>query len=165
MKRFLDTRTGSSFKIQITSLVDVFVIMLVFLLKSYSTSTVQITPSKEINLPASTSVADPKEILKLVVAQNGIYVDDKRVIELRDGAIVTADLDQNDPNYIPTLFKALDEQATKTKTIAGVNEAVEFDGQMMMQADRKIPYEVLRKVMYTSTMAGYSNLKIAVTSL
>ena len=43
MKKYMEKRLTSAFKIQITSMVDMFVIILVFLLKSYTTSPVNIT--------------------------------------------------------------------------------------------------------------------------
>jgi biopolymer transport protein ExbD len=164
MRKYMEKRLPSSFKIQITSMVDMFVILLVFLLKSYSTSPVLIDMSKELQLPSSSSQADPVEVVKLVVAQNGIYMDDKMVVELKDGQLRASDIDKADPNFIGGLFKTLDEQAKKTKNIAELNETVKFDGRILMQADKKLPYAMLQKVMYTSMLAGYADVKLAVVS-
>lgn len=162
MGKFIDKRTPSTFKIQITSMVDMFVILLVFLLKSYSTSPVQITPNDTLTLPASTSTKDPVDVLKLVVSKTGIFVDEKKIVELKDGVLATADVDTNDTQFIRALYSELDEQAKKTRLIASQNTELEFDGKVIMQAERSLPYDVLRKVMYTSMMAGYSDVKIAV---
>lgn len=163
-KKYMDKRSPSTFKIQITSMVDMFVILLVFLLKSYSTSPVNVTPSDQLTLPASTSAKDPVDVLKLVVSKTGIYVEDKKVVELKDGAVDVKDVDASDTQFIRALYTELDTQAAKTRTIASKNDTVEFDGKVLMQADRTLPYELLRKVMYTSMMAGYSDVKIAVLS-
>lgn len=164
MRKYMDKRTPANFKIQITSMVDMFVILLVFLLKSYSTSPVNITPDNNLRIPASTSTKDPVDALKLVVSKAGIFVDDKKVVDLKDGQVDIKDVDAADTNFIRGLYKALDEEAQKSKSIAKVNETVEFDGKVVMQADRDLPYEILRKVMYTSMMAGYADVKIAVLS-
>ena len=164
MKKHMDKRTPATFKIQITSMVDMFVILLVFLLKSYSTSPVNITPDDNLRLPASTSMKDPLDALKLVVSKKGIFVDDKKIVDLQEGKIDVKDVDASDTNFIRSLYAELDVQAQKSKSIAKVNETVEFDGKVVMQADRDLPYEILRKVMYTSMMAGYSDVKIAVLS-
>ncbi|CAN5397969.1 hypothetical protein BH10BDE1_BH10BDE1_19780 [soil metagenome] len=162
MGRYIDKRISSTFKIQITSMVDMFVILLVFLLKSYSTSPVQITASDQLTLPASTSTKDPVDVLKLVVSKSGIFVDEKKIVELKDGVLSVGDVDANDTQFIRALYTELDEQAKKTRTIASQNTELEFDGKVIMQAERTLPYDVLRKVMYTSMMAGYSDVKIAV---
>jgi len=164
MGKYMDKRTPSSFKIQVTSMVDMFVILLVFLLKSYSTSPVNITPNDKLTLPASTSAKDPQDVLKLVVSKVGIFVEDKKVVDLKEGALDVKDVDQSDTQFIRSLYSALDEAAKKSRNIASLNSEVEFDGKVIMQADRTLPYELLRKVMYTSMMAGYSDVKIAVVT-
>ena len=162
IKKYMDKRSPSTFKIQITSMVDMFVILLVFLLKSYSTSPVNITPSDKLTLPTSTSTKDPVDVLKLVVSKTGIFVDDKKVVDLQEGVLGNADVDANDTMFIRGLFNELDVQAKKSRNIASVNDEMNFDGKVLMQADRNLPYALLRKVMYTSMMAGYSEVKIAV---
>ena len=162
MGKYIDKRVASTFKIQITSMVDMFVILLVFLLKSYSTSPVNINPSDQLTLPASSSTKDPTEVLKMVVSKTGIFVDDKKVVDFTDGALATGDVDSNDTQFIRALYSELDEQVKKSRTIASQNSELEFDGKVIMQAERSLPYDILRKVMYTSMMAGYSDVKIAV---
>lgn len=159
-----DKRSPSTFKIQITSMVDMFVILLVFLLKSYSTSAVQIAPGKDITLPASTSMKDPVDVLKLVVTKAGVFVEDEKILDLKEGAVADKDVEANDPMFIRSLYEALDRQAKKSRSIAAANETVEFDGKVLMQADRGLPYSLLRKVMYTSSLAGFADVKIAVLS-
>jgi biopolymer transport protein ExbD len=163
-KKFMDRRLPSTFKIQITSMVDMFVILLVFLLKSYSTSPVNITPNDKLTLPVSTSTKDPVDVLKLVVSKGGIFVEDKKVVDLKEGKIDGKEVDDSDTQFIRALYSELDVQAQKSRKIAAVNDTVEFDGKVILQADRGLPYELLRKVMYTSMMAGYSDVKIAVMS-
>ena len=109
--KYMDKRAPSTFKIQITSMVDMFVILLVFLLKSYSTSPVQINASNDLTLPASTSVKDPIDALKLVVSKKGIFVDDKKIIDISNGNVDVKDIDATDTNFIRALYDALDAQA------------------------------------------------------
>lgn len=152
----------STFKIQITSMVDMFVILLVFLLKSYSTSPVNITPGDDVILPTSTSTKDPSDSLKMIVSKAGIFVEDKKIVDFKEGQLEAKDVDASDTQFIRSLYTELDTQAQKSKAIAKVNETLEFDGRVIVQADRSLPYELLRKVMYTSMMAGYADVKIAV---
>ncbi len=162
MAKYMDRRTPSSFKIQITSMVDMFVILLVFLLKTYSTSPVNITPKQGMTLPESTAVQDPVDVVKLIVSQDGVFVEDKKVMDLEKGRVPAATEDKNDPSFLKALYEALDERAKLAQSISKVNDAFEFDGKVLMQADRELPYELLQKVMYTSMMAGYADVKLAV---
>jgi len=59
-------------------------------------------------------------------------------------------------------IEELDKRAKLAKDISKVNDSFEFDGKVLMQADRDLAYEVLQKVMYTSMMAGYADVKLAV---
>jgi biopolymer transport protein ExbD len=162
MAKHLEKRSASAFKIQITSMVDMFVILLVFLLKSYSTSPVNVTPKEGLRIPESTSTTDPVDVVKLIVAQDGIFVEEKKVMELRNGQIPTGGADANDPSFLRALYEALDARAKLAKNISKVNDSFEFDGKVLMQADRHLPYALLQKVMYTSMMAGYADVKLAV---
>lgn len=162
MGRYMDRRSSAAFKIQITSMVDMFVILLVFLLKSYSTSPVNITPKQGLRIPESNATADPVDVVKLIVSEDGVFVEDKKVMELEKGRVPASTMDKNDPSFLRTVFQALDERAKLAKSISKVNDTFEFDGKVLMQADRDLPYETLQKVMYTSMMAGYADVKLAV---
>lgn len=169
MRRVVDRMKAnnkkSTFVLQLTAMVDMFTIIIVFLLKSFSTSAVNITPQKGLNLPASFSLADPVEGLKLIVSKEGIFVDDNRVAILVDGKVSAEDQDPQDRMFIKGLFTALDKEAEKSKEIAKINTEHKFEGKLVMQADKELPYELLRKVFYTASMAGYADLKMATLSL
>ncbi len=139
-----------------------FVILLVFLLKSYSTSPVNITPKDGLLIPESTATVDPVDVVKLVVAQDGVFVEEKKVLDLEKGRVPASVVDANDPSFLRALYEALDERAKLAKSISKVNDSFEFDGKVLMQADRNLPYDVLQKIMYTSMMAGYADVKLAV---
>lgn len=160
--RYMDRRSPASFKIQITSMVDMFVILLVFLLKSYSTSPVIITPKDGMRIPESSATLDPVDVVKLVVSQDAVFVEEKKIMDLDKGKFKKEQVDPNDPAFVRALYEALNERAQHAKEISKVNDSFEFDGKVLMQADRDLAYDVLQKVMYTSMMAGYADVKLAV---
>lgn len=163
MRKYMDTRSAA-FKIQVTSMVDMFIILLVFLLKSFSTSPVNITPNANLRLPQSTSSTDPVDVLKLVVSKNAVFVEDEKVADLENGDFVASQVDTSDKEFIRPLYEQLDKKAQKSKDLSKINDTVEFDGKVFMQVDRDLPYSVLKKVMYTSMLAGYYDVKFAVVS-
>ncbi len=155
----------STFILQLTAMVDMFTIIIVFLLKSYSTSAVNITPQKGLDLPMSSSYTSPVEGVKVVVSKMGIFVQDRQVITFENGKILNRDIASEDSDFISDLFKALNNEAEKARAIAEKNEEYKFDGKIIMQADKELPYGVLKKVMYTASMAGYADLKMATLSM
>lgn len=150
----------AKYVLQLTAMVDLFTILLVFLLKSYSTSSVQMTKIDDLRLPDSVAAREPDEALKLVVSQKGIYVDDKKVVSLKDGNINNSELDKKDKYFLRALYNELDKQASKQKEIAVENKTVKFSGKVILQADQNLNYATLKKVMYTAMLAGYADLKL-----
>ncbi|MCC6278114.1 MAG: biopolymer transporter ExbD [Oligoflexia bacterium] len=163
--RALRKSQGGTFGLQITSMIDMFTLILVFLLKSYSSSTVTLVPGQGLNLPGSTATNPGIEALEMTVSSEGIFVDSKQIIKFDSGRLPASVMDKADNRFIRPLFEALNEQATKSKGIAEKNEDVKFDGKIILQADRSIPYALLKQVMYTATIAGYSDFKFAVISM
>lgn len=163
--RLKSNNKKATFVLQLTAMVDMFTILIVFLLKSFSTSAVTVTPHKGLKMPYSTSIVQPTEALRLVVAEDGIYVEDQKIIELADGKIDSAHLENGDEDFIRPLYEALDKEALKSKDISKQNEEHEFEGKVVMQADGRLPYSLLKKVMYTSSLAGYADLKLATVSM
>lgn len=159
--KLLANNKKSTFVLQLTAMVDMFTILIVFLLKSFSTSAVNIDPHKGLQLPTSSSYVEPIEALKVVVSLEGIYIEDKRVVGLKDGKIEASQLDNNDQDFVRTLYDELEKHAKKSKDIADKNEEVDFDGKIVMQADSRLDYSEIKKVMYTASLAGYTEMKLA----
>ncbi len=161
VKQMLANNKNHVFTLQLTSMVDMFTILIVFLLKSYSTSPVNVTPHKGLNLPLSSSQSDPVEAVRLVVSSDGVYIEDEKVINFVDGHFRKEDLDRTDISFVRPLYDSLNKLAEKSKWIAEKNDSHVFEGKIVMQADSKLSFDVLKKVMYTSSMAGYADLKLA----
>jgi biopolymer transport protein ExbD len=153
-----------TFALQITSMIDMFTIILVFLLKSYASSSVEIAVNQNVRLPSSTASGAPVEALKLIVSTKGIFVDDKLVAAVENGQVDKSVLDSKDEKFIRPLYDALKVQADKSKAIAKENTDVNFEGKVIFQADQGLDYRLLKKVMYTSSFAGYTDFKFAVVS-
>jgi biopolymer transport protein ExbD len=58
----------------------------------------------------------------------------------------------------------MSDAAKKTQEIAKQNESVKFEGKVVFQADQALNYALLKKVMYTAVLAGYSDFKLAVVT-
>ncbi|NOY24597.1 MAG: hypothetical protein GXP62_01875 [Oligoflexia bacterium] len=78
----------------ITSMMDMMTIILVFLLKSYSTNDVSVAPSASLQLPSSTSAKAPELAVNLVVAKDQVVVDGAQVLRL------TAAPDEENPGQM-----------------------------------------------------------------
>ena len=63
---------------------------------------------------------------------------------------------------IPELERILEGRRTTTETIAESSTHVEFKGDVLIEADRKVRFKMLQKIMYTCGQVGFSNFSLLV---
>jgi biopolymer transport protein ExbD len=165
-KRFQPkSSANSTFGLNITSMTDMFTILLVFLLQSYSTSQVEINPIEGLRLPISSTDSNPVEGVRVSVSAKELKIGDRTIASLKDAEFSGADVDPHDSNFILPLFRELEKMSKENaaKDISkGEKKLAEIDdGRILLQADQSLNYAVLRKVMYTASMAGFPKLKLA----
>ena len=144
-------RNTSSVDLNLVSLIDIFTILIFFLL--INTGVADILPnSKAIKLPESTAEKQPRETLVVMVSQNDIIVDGRKVAAVSD--VIDAEAD-----VIPSLKAELDLLAGR-QVIRAENEASK--GAITIMGDKEIPYRLLRKVMVTCARANFTDVSFAV---
>ncbi len=147
----------------ITSLMDIMTIILVFLLKSYSVSPVNVTPTEDLQLPISNAKLDPVEAVPITISKNYILVDDKPVVEVKNGKVDASEKSDGESGFlIDKVYNALKENAEKQKTIAQYNDAQQFKGMALLIADESTPYRLLTEVLYSAGQAEFGNFKFVV---
>ena len=141
----------------ITSLIDVFVIVLVYLIRSVSSEGSLMTSADNLVLPMSQRSKSPTEIsLTIIGDQKHITVDDvvlmdTEAVRKQDTLLVKAVLD--------VLTKKREEER-KAEVLGLIKEAT---GKVVVQFDKNTPYDVVTKIMATCGYAGYNNIKFAVS--
>ncbi len=150
-------RGSTTVKLNITSMMDMFTIILVFLLKSFSTQGQLVTPATGLMLPTSTVERAAEEALSVKVSRNAIAVEDRQVI---DSAAFARILEQKD-FMIPRLHETLVEFADQSRKAAEMF-GKEFSGEITIQGDVEVPYKALTRIMYTCGQAGYPVMNLIV---
>ena len=154
--RFALKNNNHSFTLNITSMTDMFTILLVFLLQTYSTNDFQVDPEKGISLPISSVQTNPTKGLKVSLTKTELIVDGRHIASLDDkGDFAKTDLESSDDNFIKPLFSELEKISKESQ------ETFVKEGKVLFQADSSLNYAQLRKVMYTASMAGFPKLKMA----
>jgi biopolymer transport protein ExbD len=146
-----------SMELNVTSMIDMFTILLVFLLKSYSVEYSNVLVSKDLRLPISTETRLPENILNLIVTTNEVIVDGNNILQLENGNINPKDLSE-DESVISPLYRALNNR----KMLQDESIQDFFKGKIILQADRLLEYDVLHKIIYTAGEAGYPKFKLLV---
>lgn len=88
-------RMSDEMSLQITSMADIFTIILVFLLKSSATSAVDITPPNGMKIPEGVSLQAPEESLKIQISQDSVQVENLPVVSLSDFRFQAGEVGQN----------------------------------------------------------------------
>ncbi|WP_413294405.1 ExbD/TolR family protein [Bdellovibrio sp. HCB185ZH] len=149
-------KKNSTFALNVTSMTDMFTILLVFLLQSYSTSDVEIIPENGLRLPSSASTSNPVNAVKISISKEALKIDQTKIADVKDAEFLPQDLESSDTNFIKPLFDKLDHLAKNSTE----KEKWVKEGKILLQADKDLPYATLRKVMYTASMAGFPQLKL-----
>ena len=147
---------GSQTPVMLTPLVDMFVILLIFLLMSYSTGGQLMYMAKNILMPESISREQLEPSVEIAVATDRIYVDGQIIIE------DLTELYKEKKLLIPDLYASLKEKSVKLKKMEERVPLFRYSGRVTIQADRVIPYHLLKKVLYTADRADFPHISLAV---
>ena len=154
--------------LQITSMADIFTILLLFLLKSFAVGLTTISPAGEITLPESRGNDEMTESLKVEISQTVILVDDKPITTLANYRLESSDVEAN---YTPrslnsTLIKekSARKKAVQDKPPEEREKAMGASKQMTILADQKTPYITIKSVLTSASNAGFTDFKLVVVN-
>lgn len=146
--------------IDITSLLDILVILLVFLLKSYNSSGVILTVPDGITLPNSESQSLNTAGVIVQVSPDKIWVDSKTILDKED--LPRRLYDEGNRRIIP-LYNELVRKRDEIKTLRQqAPQAAKFSGIANLVVDKSLKYSYVKKIMYTCAAAGFKQYKFVV---
>jgi biopolymer transport protein TolR len=144
-------RNKTMVDMNLVSLIDVFTILIFFLLSN--SGGVETLPSpKAVRLPESVAETTPRETVVVVVSDSEILVDGRKIANVAEALGTEGDM-------IDPLKTELDIQASR-QVIRKENEAQ--SKRLTIMGDKDIPYRLLRKIMFTSARANFSDVSFAV---
>jgi biopolymer transport protein ExbD len=147
-------------EIDITSLLDILVILLVFLLKSYNSSGVILTVPEGITLPNSESQSLNTAGVIIQVSPEKIWVDSKTILDKED--LPRRLYDEGKRRIIP-LYNELVRKRDEIKTLhKQTPQAAKFSGIANLVVDKSLKYSYVKKIMYTCAAAGFKQYKFVV---
>jgi biopolymer transport protein ExbD len=144
-------RIRSDLDLNLVALIDIFTILIFFLLSN--AGVVEVLPAtKAIKLPESTAEMSPRETIVVMVNNQDILVDGRRVASVPEVLAADGDL-------IAGLKAELDILGGR-QTVRAENEAAKRAVTIM--GDKEIPYRLLRKVMVTCARANFTDVSFAI---
>lgn len=142
--------------LNLTSMIDMFTILVVFLIKSYSAEGQIVTVSDALTLPHSRADRATELHLEIVVTNEAIVVDGEPIVYV--DASVTS---QGNP--IPVLVERLSDHLEYTRLMRGITDG--DDLKVNIQGDVAIPAILLQRVMSSCAVAGYATQNLTVIKM
>lgn len=131
----------------LTPMIDMFTIILVFLLKTISVSYVGMKPLQAVQLPQSSSAEKPTRYLAVDVAPDGIYVERERVLELQNFALPSSEAQYE------TIFPL--RAILKNRLDLGEIDSV----HAMIRAHHDAPFDLIWRIMFTARQLGFERFE------
>jgi biopolymer transport protein ExbD len=139
----------------ITPLVDMFIIIVLFLIANFSATGEVLMMTKDIELPEAVNVKEV-EMHPVVMVSN----------EQVSGTIVgrVEDLVKDEYLNIPALEEKLRDMKKQYEDLHSMAGSAEggFKGDVNIQANKEVEFKIIKRVMFSCATAGYNNINFAV---
>jgi len=158
--------------LNMTAMVDMFTVLCVFLLQNYATTNQILPLPDKVDLPAAHETKELKPSNVVIIAEDGILLNNVKVAEFKD---VKESQDWMIKPLQEFLVKAVQEAEAKKRTLGNqlrtaVNEAKQMPKaedsddhlKITVQADKKVDFLTVKKIMYTVTNSGMREINFAV---
>jgi biopolymer transport protein ExbD len=153
-------RKNKPLDLDITPLLDILVILLVFLLKSYNSQGIILDVPKGISLPISESQQVSDSGVIVLISPSAIFVDNVEVLNRNKPK--KSDYDQGG-RRMAALYNELVKKKETVKVVEkSTRGGKSFSGLINLVIDKSVPYKFIKKVMHTSAEAGYQKYKFVV---
>jgi biopolymer transport protein ExbD len=141
--------------LNVTPLVDMFVILVLFLIANFSSTGEILQMSKDIELPEAANTDELQLAPAVQITKDQVIFDGLSVGRIDD-------LIREDYLNIPTLEEKLRDKKKQFEDLHNAaNDQGAFKGEVNIQADRKVQFRIVKRVMFSCAAAGYGNIAFA----
>lgn len=148
---------NDTLSLNIMPLLDVFSILILFLLMSFSTEPVEFNEEKEgLKLPESVVLKSLDEHPAIIITQQALSINDKVLFKLEGNSIPRSEVSQGG---ITSLFYELQLMSKVSDRIKKDSKKVK---KLVLEIDQRIKFKLIKKVMFTAQQAGYVKFKLMV---
>jgi biopolymer transport protein ExbD len=148
-------RKAVNAELNVVPMVDMMTMLVIFLLQQFSSNGDVLYMQKDIKLPEARHGQTIEVAPVVSISAQQVVVTGQKVADI-------ADLDR-DSGYlnIPALEERLRDEKKRWDFIHQNDPSTKWDGLVNIQADQKVPFRIVKRVMYSCGVAGYFNLNFA----
>jgi len=148
--------------LNITPMMDMMTILLVFLLKQFSVQAASMSMNEGLQLPTSSIEVQRTLAVNITITQNAVLVEGDGVTTVRAGDVDPSVKRDGANGYVITpVDDTLTKHANRLKKPAAMGGSP-FDGTAMVMVDKSIPYRLLTEVLYSAGQAEFKNYHLVV---
>ncbi|MBK7864980.1 MAG: biopolymer transporter ExbD [Archangiaceae bacterium] len=139
----------------VTPLVDMFVIIVLFLIANFSATGEVLMMSKDISLPEAKNVQDIQSAPVVTVSKTEVLLSGSLIGRVED-------FTREEYLNIPLLEEKLRDEKKKFEDLhSAANDSGAFKGDVNIQADKQVEFRIIKRVMFSCASAGFGNINFA----
>jgi biopolymer transport protein ExbD len=169
--------------LNITSLIDVLTVLIFFLVKSMTVTSVVISPPADLKIPKTVSDTPLEDSVSISISNNELRLNNEFVLKLENGYVEKKLLD-SDQRTIKPLKELLEKEyskkyqslenasvskkserlpASNIQNQSTKNEPTEkFQGKIIIQADKDLPFHSIQFLLHTAAVSGFTDYQFVV---
>jgi biopolymer transport protein ExbD len=151
------TSSTESISLNLTPMMDVFSILITFLLMSYSTDPVNVDPRQGLELPSSITTVGLDEIPAVAVTKTEILVNEKKVASVVSGEVPEGERDQGAVRRLYEELVKLKEANDRVTKAQGKEAKL---GVLTMEMEKSHPFKLTKRVMLSAQQAEFVTFKL-----
>lgn len=157
-------KKGGYADLMLTPMVDMFTLLVVYLIQQFSSTGEILHMSKDLVMPTAKNGKEMEMIPVVAVAGDSIVMEGSVVADISD---LVSGSNRSPDWLIPGLEEKLRDQRERYMAVRAGSAQGEMKGldpttSVNIQADKALPFRILKRVMYTCQQAGYGNIHFAV---
>jgi biopolymer transport protein ExbD len=136
-------------------MVDMFTLLVIFLLANFSATGDVLFMSKEIQLPTASHGTEIERAPVVAITDQFIGLEGQKVVDVDQ-------ISHDEILNIQQLEDSLRDMKKREEIVHQLDKEHQFDGKINIQADKHTHFKIIKRVMYSCAMAGYGNINFAV---
>jgi biopolymer transport protein ExbD len=149
-------RKASNLEIPLIPFIDFLIVLVVFLLISFSASGELLAQKPNLTMPKAANVVNVEIAPVIAVDPIVVTLDGRR---MADTATLAAD------PKVERIEQLIQDLETLKRNWSILHPQEPFPGQVIMQADVSIDFRVIKKLMFFVSQVGYVNVSFAVNRI
>lgn len=150
-------RANADVSLNITAMADIFVVLLVFLLKSFASGSMVVSTTAELDLPMATNQSEAVEAMKVEISKDHLVVEGESILDLKDFKFPSDDL-------LPVGISKKLFEVLKAKKGEELTENLNSN-KVIILADKGTPYASLKVILTSAAGSGLTDFKMAVREM